>query len=220
MLGNEKDYIDHARRAQARLLPGRRSACTRPARPRWWRRRWRWTACAAAHCDLALAGGVVDHLPAEQRLPVPGRLDGFAGRPHPHLRRATPQGTVFSDGVAVVRAASACPTRSPTATPIHAVIRGAAVNNDGADKASFTAPSPDGQARGDRARRTTRPGSIARSISYVEAHGTATPLGDPIEIEGLTRAFGAAHGRRGYLRASARSRATSATWSSPPARPA
>src|SRR5208282_3539989 len=61
-------------------------------------------------------------------------------------------------------------------------------NNDGASKASFTAPSVDGQATV-VAMALADGGVDPRSISYVEAHGTATPLGDPIEIEALTRAF-------------------------------
>ena len=84
--------------------------------------------------------------------------------------------------------------------PIHAVIRGAAINNDGAVKAGFTAPSVDGQARGGRAPRWPRPASTPRSISYVEAHGTATPLGDPIEIAALAKAFGGQHRRHRLLR--------------------
>src|SRR5262249_59500944 len=63
-----------------------------------------------------------------------------------------------------------------------------AVNNDGAGRASFTAPSPEGQAAVITAAHEAA-GIDPRSLSYVEAHGTATPLGDPIEIEGLTRAF-------------------------------
>ena len=102
---------------------------------------------------------------------------------------------------------------------IHAVIRGAAVNNDGGDKASFTAPSVEGQADV-IARRTAVAGVEPRTISYVEAHGTARRSGDPIEVEALTRAFRVCTGRQRLLRASARSRATSGTSSSRPARPA
>src|SRR3546814_13232154 len=69
-----------------------------------------------------------------------------------------------------------------------ALIRGCAVNNDGSDKASFTAPSVEGQAA--LVAMALDDAKVdARSIGYVEAHGTATPLGDPIEIEGLTKAF-------------------------------
>ena len=72
--------------------------------------------------------------------------------------------------------------------PVIALIRGGAVNNDGASKASFMAPSSAGQAAVvAMAHADAR--VDARSISYVEAHGTATPIGDPIELEGLTSAF-------------------------------
>src|SRR6185295_18688381 len=71
---------------------------------------------------------------------------------------------------------------------IYAVLLGAAVNNDGSERASFTAPSPVGQATVIAAAHDAA-GIDARSIGYVEAHGTGTPLGDPIEIDGLTRAF-------------------------------
>jgi acyl transferase domain-containing protein len=62
------------------------------------------------------------------------------------------------------------------------------VNNDGARKASFTAPSVTGQATVIATAQAVA-GIDPRTISYVETHGTATPLGDPIEVEALTRAF-------------------------------
>src|SRR4029077_4313930 len=71
---------------------------------------------------------------------------------------------------------------------IYAVLRGWGVNNDGAAKVGFTAPSADGQA-GAIEMAHAMAGIEARSIGYVECHGTATPLGDPIEIAGLAKAF-------------------------------
>jgi acyl transferase domain-containing protein/glutamate-1-semialdehyde aminotransferase len=71
---------------------------------------------------------------------------------------------------------------------IYAVIKGAGMNNDGASKVSFTAPSVDGHA-GVIALAQALAGIDPQTISYVEAHGTATPLGDPVEIAGLTQAF-------------------------------
>jgi acyl transferase domain-containing protein len=71
---------------------------------------------------------------------------------------------------------------------IYAVIRGVAANNDGGEKASFTAPSVDGQAAVVAAA-LDNAGIDARTISYVETHGTATPLGDPVEVEALTKAY-------------------------------
>jgi amino acid adenylation domain-containing protein len=137
-------------------------------------------------CDMALAGGITVTCP-----PRSGYFhqEGAMLSPDGHTRPfdANAGGTVFCDGGAVVllkRLSDAI----ADGNQVFAVIRGGAVNNDGGDKASFTAPSSDGQAAviamaHDRAQ------VDPRSISYVETHGTATPLGDPIEIEGLTRAF-------------------------------
>src|SRR4030095_16376597 len=71
---------------------------------------------------------------------------------------------------------------------IYAVIKGAALNNDGSGKVSFTAPSVNGHAEV-IALAHALAGIEPRTIGYVEAHGTATPLGDPIELAGLTQAF-------------------------------
>src|SRR5262245_36478298 len=71
---------------------------------------------------------------------------------------------------------------------IEAVIRGFAVNNDGSAKVGYTAPSVEGQARVIAAAHAVA-GIAADSISYVELHGTATPLGDPIEFAALRRVF-------------------------------
>ncbi|MFI6225934.1 SDR family NAD(P)-dependent oxidoreductase [Micromonospora echinospora] len=138
-------------------------------------------------CDLALAGGV--------SIRVPDRVgyryeEGGMESPDGHVRTfdAAARGTLFGDGAAAVllkRLDRALADRDP----IHAVIRGSAVNNDGARKFGYTAPSLDGQSSVIRAA-MTRAGVTASDISYVEAHGTATPLGDPIEVASLTRAFG------------------------------
>ncbi|MGH8075937.1 MAG: aminotransferase class III-fold pyridoxal phosphate-dependent enzyme, partial [Lysobacter sp.] len=95
--------------------------------------------------------------------------------------------TVFSDGAAVVLLKRLSDALAD-GNPIYALIRGGAINNDGGHKASFTGPSSDGQAAVIAMAHVN--GQVdPRSISYVETHGTATPLGDPIEIEGLTKAF-------------------------------
>ncbi len=73
---------------------------------------------------------------------------------------------------------------------IHAVIKGTAINNDGADKIGFTAPSIKGQSVA-MIRAYQKAGINPETISYIEAHGTGTRIGDPIEIASLTRAFGA-----------------------------
>lgn len=137
-------------------------------------------------CDMALAGGAAVTCP-----PRSGYLhqEGAMLSPDGHTRSFDAQagGTVFSDGAAVVllKRLSAALADGDT---IHAVVRGAAINNDGGVKASFTAPSIDGQARVVQAALKSA-GVDARSISYVETHGTATPMGDPIEIAALTKAY-------------------------------
>ena len=80
---------------------------------------------------------------------------------------------------------------------IHAVIRGAAINNDGSLKVGYTAPSVDGQAAV-IARAHAMAGVDPSTITYVEAHGTGTELGDPIEVAALTKAFRAATDRCGF----------------------
>ncbi|MGN6153292.1 MAG: amino acid adenylation domain-containing protein [Lysobacteraceae bacterium] len=140
----------------------------------------------AGHCELALAGGVAITCP-----PNSGLLhqDGAMVSRDGHTRTfdADASGTVFSDGVAILALRRLSDAIADGDT-VYAVLLGGAVNNDGADRASFTAPNPAGQAAV-IALAHDAAGVDARSIGYVEAHGTATPIGDPIEIDGLTRAF-------------------------------
>ncbi|MCW5623204.1 MAG: polyketide synthase [Burkholderiales bacterium] len=105
-------------------------------------------------------------------------------------------GTVAGNGVGIVvlkRLADAL----ADGDSIDAVIKGSAINNDGAAKVSYTAPSVDAQAAMIQAALAMAAVS-ADSISYIEAHGTGTRLGDPIEVAALTRAFGAQGVRRGF----------------------
>ena len=118
--------------------------------------------------------------------------------PDGHCRAfdARAQGTVAGEGVGVVvlkRLADAL----ADGDHVHAVIRGAAINNDGALKVGYTAPSVDGQAEV-IARAHAMAGVDPATIGYVEAHGTGTALGDPIEIAALTEAFRAGTDRRGF----------------------
>jgi len=143
-------------------------------------------ALRAGECGMALAGGVAIACP-----PRSGYLyqEGAMLSPDGHTRSfdAKAQGTVFSDGAAVVLLKRLSDALAD-GDPIYAVLRGTAINNDGGAKASFTAPSVDGQARVIGAA-LANAGVDARSIGYVETHGTATPMGDPVEIEGLTQAY-------------------------------
>ncbi|MDX8462490.1 non-ribosomal peptide synthetase/type I polyketide synthase [Mesorhizobium humile] len=137
-------------------------------------------------CDMAMAGGASISLPHGK-----GYLhqQGHILSPDGHCRAfdAKAQGTVRGSGAAVVvlkRLSDAC----KDGDYIWAVIKGTAINNDGAAKVGFTAPSADGQAAVIQAALTDA-GVPADTVGYVEAHGTGTYLGDPIEISGLTKAF-------------------------------
>lgn len=137
-------------------------------------------------CDLALAGGVTIELP--QRVGYHYR-PGEILSPDGHCRAfdASAQGTVFGSGVGVV-ALRRLRDAIEDGDEIHAVIRGSAVNNDGASKVGYLAPSVEGQAAS-IAEALAVAGLTADDIGYVEAHGTGTPVGDPIEIAALTQAF-------------------------------
>jgi acyl transferase domain-containing protein len=185
MMGNEKDYL--ATRVAYKLdLKGPAlnivTACSTSL-----------VAVATAvqslstwQCDMALAGGVSISLPQHR-----GYLwqEGVVTSPDGHCRAfdANAEGTVFSNGLGIVvlrRLADAIEANDR----IYAVIKGAALNNDGSAKVSFTAPSVDGHAQV-IATAQALAGIDPDTISYIEAHGTGTSLGDPIEIAGLTRAF-------------------------------
>ncbi|MGI0491591.1 amino acid adenylation domain-containing protein [Alkalinema pantanalense CENA528] len=137
-------------------------------------------------CDLALAGGISITTPQNTGyLYQEGSMLSPDGRCRPFDGQA--QGTMFNSGAGIVvlkRLADAL----DAGDRIYAVIKGVGLNNDGSDKVSFTAPSVQGQA-GAIVQAQTMAGVHPESISYVETHGTATPLGDPIEVEALTQAF-------------------------------
>ena len=139
------------------------------------------------HCDVALAGGSSITAPVYS-----GHLyqEGSMLSSNGHCRSfdAEGKGTVFSDGAGVVLLKS-LDAAQKNGDIIYGLIKGIGLNNDGGNKGSFTAPSAEGQAGS--IRNALRDAQISPStISYVEAHGTATPIGDPIEIEGLKMAFG------------------------------
>ncbi|MBX3014465.1 MAG: acyltransferase domain-containing protein [Caldilineaceae bacterium] len=146
-------------------------------------------------CDLALAGGVSIFLPQGQ-----GYLyqEGMILSPDGHCRAfdAQAQGTTGGGGVGVVMLKRLDEALADGDT-IHAVILGSAINNDGADKIGFTAPSISGQSAV-ISEALAAAGVHPAEISYIEAHGTGTPLGDPIEVQALTQAFHAQTDQRGY----------------------
>lgn len=137
-------------------------------------------------CDLALAGGVAVSCPQERGyLYQEGSIHSPDGRCRPF--DASAAGTVFSNGGGVV-VLKRLSEAMQDGDFVHAVIRGAALNNDGAGKVSFTAPGVEGQAQ--VIRMAQQMADIdPESISYVESHGTGTALGDPIEVAALTQAF-------------------------------
>jgi acyl transferase domain-containing protein len=139
-------------------------------------------------CDLALAGAVSITFPQKR-----GYLfqEGGIASPDGHCRAfdAKAAGTVPGEGAGIVvlrRLADAL----AEGDMIYAVIKGFAINNDGSNKIGYTAPSVEGQAEV-VATAQAMAGFAPETINYIEAHGTGTPLGDPIEIEALTKAFGA-----------------------------
>jgi amino acid adenylation domain-containing protein len=193
-LGNEKDYL--ATRVAYKLnLKGPsltiQTACS--------------TSLVAVHvacqnlwthqCDMALAGGVS----------INARMkggyfyqEGTIMSPDGHCRAfdSRAQGTVAGQGVGIVVLKRLSDARADGDT-IHAVIRGSAINNDGASRVGFTAPGVDGQSKAITAAQSAA-GISPEDISYVEAHGTGTPLGDPIEIKALTNAFRLATDKLGF----------------------
>ncbi|MGC5287858.1 SDR family NAD(P)-dependent oxidoreductase [Micromonospora sp. DT231] len=138
-------------------------------------------------CDVALAGGAAVRLLDAQGYHYD---EGGILSPDGHCRPfdAAAAGTVVGDGTAVV-ALKRLDDAQRDGDHVYAVIRGSAVNNDGAEKAGFTAPSPRGQAEV-IAEALAVAGVDPATVRYVEAHGTGTPLGDPIEVRALTEVFG------------------------------
>jgi acyl transferase domain-containing protein len=146
-------------------------------------------------CDMALAGGVS----INQKL-LRGYRYTEGGIASPDGRccafDATAQGTLFGSGVGIV-VLKRLDDALADGDCIHAVIKGSAINNDGALKVGYTAPSVDGQAQV-ITEALANAGVTAETISYVEAHGTGTPLGDPVEVQALTKAFRATTQKKGF----------------------
>ena len=151
----------------------------------------------SGECDMALAGGVTIEVPNGVGYHY---KEGEVLSPDGHCRTFDhrSKGTVFGSGAGVVvlrRLADAL----RDGDPIRAVIKGSAVNNDGSRKVGYLAPSVDGQAAC-----ITEALAVADvpadSIGYVECHGTATPVGDPIEIAALTQAFRATTDKVAYCK--------------------
>jgi polyketide synthase PksJ len=167
-------------------------------------------ALRAGDCDIALAGGAAVRVPHKSGYPY---QPGMILSPDGHCRPfdADAQGTVGGNGVALV-VLKPLSRALADGDSIRAVIRGSAINNDGSSKVSFTALSVDGQAAVVRDA-VAAAGVTPGDIGYIEAHGTGTELGDPIEIAALKEVFtdlapqscavGALRGNVGHLDAAA-----------------
>jgi acyl transferase domain-containing protein/thioesterase domain-containing protein/D-arabinose 1-dehydrogenase-like Zn-dependent alcohol dehydrogenase len=146
-------------------------------------------------CDMALAGGV-----SLSFLENTGYLyqEGMILSPDGHCRAfdANAQGTIGGSGVGIV-VLKRLNEALADGDCIQAIIKGSAINNDGALKVGYTAPSINGQASV-IAEAQAVAGVDAETISYIEAHGTGTPLGDPIEIAALTQAFAQSTDKKGF----------------------
>lgn len=145
--------------------------------------------------DMALAGGVTISVPQKSGYVY---QDGGIMSPDGHCRAfdAQSRGTIGGDGVGIV-VLKRLEDALADGDCIHAVIKGSAINNDGAVKVGYTAPSVQGQARV-IAEALAMAGIEAETLSYVEAHGSGTVLGDPIEIAALTKAFRATTDQTGF----------------------
>jgi amino acid adenylation domain-containing protein len=188
LLGNDKDFL--ATRVSYKLgLSGPsltvQAACS--------------SSLAAVHlacqslqsgeCDLALVGGARIHtFRPEGYLYREGGVLSPDGRCRPFDARAGGSVAGSGAGAVVLRRLSEA---IAVGDNVRAVILGSAINNDGATKLGFTAPSVDGQAAA-IAEALAVSGVYPQSVGYLETHGTATPLGDPIEVAALKQAFGPA----------------------------
>ncbi|MEQ9258490.1 MAG: SDR family NAD(P)-dependent oxidoreductase [Roseovarius sp.] len=154
-------------------------------------------ALRAGTCDMALAGGSTIELPhGRGYLFKENEILSPDGHCHAFDHRA--QGTVFGSGAGAV-ALRRLSDAIADGDPIWAVIKGSAVNNDGAAKAGYLAPSVDGQAAA-VAGALKAAGVGAETIGYVECHGTGTYLGDPIEVAALTEAYRQSTEKTGFCR--------------------
>ncbi|MCP4452638.1 MAG: polyketide synthase, partial [Planctomycetes bacterium] len=185
MLGSEKDYL--ATRVSFKMnLQGPsinvQTACS--------------TSGVAVHlasqsllsgeCDMALAGGARVRVPLKVGYKY---VEGGIPSPDGHCRAfdESAKGCIFGSGVGII-VLKRLTDALRDGDQIHAVILGSAINNDGAAKVGFTAPSVEGQSAVIEEVLAMADVS-ADSVRYVEAHGTGTTLGDPIEIAALTRAY-------------------------------
>ena len=140
----------------------------------------------SGECEIAIAGGASLTFPQQQpHIPEDGSIKSHDGHTRPFDINAN--GTVFSDGGGVI-VLKRFDYALEDNDRISAIIKGVAINNDGAKKGSFSAPSEEGQKNVILAAQQDA-GITSDKLGYIEAHGTATPIGDPIEVAALNEAF-------------------------------
>lgn len=140
----------------------------------------------ADECDMALAGGVCVRYPAHLGyVHHEGGILSLQGQVRAFDERA--DGTLFADAVGFV-GLRRLKDAQRDGNPILAVIKGSAMNNDGMDKAGYSAPSVSGQESVIRSA-LRRAGMQAEQLGLIEAHGTGTPIGDGVELRALGRVF-------------------------------
>lgn len=146
-------------------------------------------------CDVALAGAATVRVPHQAGY-IYQSEDILSPDGHCRAFDESAQGTIFGSGVGAVLLK---PLRAAVEAGDHvyAVIKGSAINNDGGRKVSYTASSVPGQARA-MVEALTMAGCSPDSIGYVECHATGTTVGDPLEVQALTRAFRTGTDRVGF----------------------
>ncbi|MDJ0658844.1 MAG: SDR family NAD(P)-dependent oxidoreductase [Crocosphaera sp.] len=148
----------------------------------------------AGECDMALAGGVSVKIPQNEKNLCPGEIVSPEGKCRAFDANA--KGTVGGNGVGVVTL-KRLEDAIADGDCIYAVIKGSAMNNDGALKVGYTAPSETGQVKVIKAAQMMAEVD-PDTITYMETHGTGTVLGDPIEVSAMTEAFRNGTDKKGY----------------------
>ncbi|MEH2216148.1 MAG: beta-ketoacyl synthase N-terminal-like domain-containing protein [Nostoc sp.] len=146
-------------------------------------------------CDMALAGGIAIQVPQKQGYFY---QEGGMASPDGHCRAfdAKAQGSPFGKGAGIV-VLKRLEDAVADGDCIYAVIKGSAINNDGSEKVSYTAPSVTGQAEV-IAEAQAIANFDSETITYIETHGTGTPLGDPIEFRALKKVFSAGTSKKNF----------------------
>lgn len=194
--GNDKDYaathISHKLNLRGPAITAQTACSTGGVLLHLARR-----ALLAGECDAAIVGGARVVSPLKAGYPwIDGSIFSKDGRMR--VFDAEGSGMIRGSGVACLVLKRRADAERDGDT-VYAVIRGSALNNDGSDKVSYTAPSVGGQAEV-IGMALDDAGVSADTLSYVEAHGTATHLGDPIEVTALTQAWRLHSSRSGYAK--------------------